>query len=178
MTLDRAVSFLKKITRLAALPGVLGAPRGYVKPVAAFEREIDLDPESVWNVLEDPASYPQWVAGGIEVVDADPRVAGRRRGVPLRLSLGAVQALGASNRSQIAPLGPSGDPVVTRPHVGFDRARSRWVASSRGCILQIVEDPAGLRGAALSGISWLAGPSANARSLERLAGLAQRRGRV
>ncbi len=177
MTLDRAVSFLKKITRLAALPGVLGAPRGYVKPVAAFEREIDLDPESVWNVLEDPASYPQWVAGGIEVVDADPEWPAAGAAFRYGFRWGPFRR---SGRATVLKSHPSGHLVIrwSRGLTSDSIAQISVGASSRGCILQIVEDPAGLRGAALSGISWLAGPSANARSLERLAGLAQRRGRV
>jgi uncharacterized protein YndB with AHSA1/START domain len=142
--------------------------------VAVFERELDLDPGSVWNVLQDPASYPQWVAGAIEVVDVD-------RDWP---------AVGAAFRYAFrwGPFRRSGQALVLESHppghlvLRWSRglasdsiAHISMSASARSSVLRIVENPTGLRGAPLSGFSWLAGPSANARSLERLADLARRR---
>jgi hypothetical protein len=49
--------------------------------------------------------------------------------------------------------------------------------SAQGCVVRIAENPHGLRSLGMSGYVWVPAPLANARSLERLEGLAAVAGR-
>ena len=139
--------------------------------MASFERAVDVDPESVWAVLKDPQAYARWIAGRIEVQHV----------------VGAWPATDASFefRFAVGPLQRTGRATVLESHPpGHLRIRwSRGLTSESiaeiavgmtpdGCVIKVAENPHGLRRAAMSGYFWVAGPLANARSLERLAELA------
>jgi uncharacterized protein YndB with AHSA1/START domain len=51
-----------------SLPGILGS----APTVARNEVTIDVPPEAVWAVLEDPYAYPKWVVGTDRTLEADP----------------------------------------------------------------------------------------------------------
>jgi uncharacterized protein YndB with AHSA1/START domain len=140
--------------------------------VATFEREFSVEPQAVWSVLEDAEAYAQWIAGAIEVVHSD----------------NAWPTVGASFdfRYRWGPFRRSGRATVLEAHPP-GHVRIRWSrgpfadsiadiaigSTTSGCVVRVVENPRGVRSSGMSSFFWVAGPSANARSLDRLARLAQ-----
>jgi hypothetical protein len=139
--------------------------------VASFQRAVDVAPESVWAVLEDPEAYPKWMAGKIDVQQALGSWPAAGASFDFSFLWGPFRRSGRATVLESRPPGLLRDSVVTRPDFPIDRRDLRQHLRA-GLRRRIAENPHGLRSLGMSGYVWVAGPLANARSIERLEGLA------
>jgi hypothetical protein len=141
--------------------------------VATFEREFSVDPEAVWSVLKEPTAYAQWIAGAIAVVRTDDTWPTADASFDFRYRWGPFRLLG---RATVLEGHPPGHLRIRWSRRPFADSIAEIVVgrTTRGCVIRIVEIPRGLRNSGIWSFFWVAGPTANAASLDRLWRLAHR----